>query len=185
MICGLSHRKRKEKKADKLSGKQADVTTERFLQFLSSSAWLCIFWIYIDSNKEEREREREREKVRESPFINDTDNLIFMIILSLLHESYIFYYNNILFIYLKKEKILKCKRKKERKKECIMWFVACHIERERKRKQTSCQESRLTSQRNGFFCFWVRLLGYVSFESILTVTGKREKERESERVSIY
>ena len=93
MICGLPHRKRKKKKADKLSEKLTDITTERFLQFLSSSAWLCIFWIYIDSNKEKRE------KVRESPFINDTDNLIFQIILSLLHESYIFYYNNILFIY--------------------------------------------------------------------------------------
>ena len=31
VICGLSHRKRKEKKADKLSGKQADVKTEQFL----------------------------------------------------------------------------------------------------------------------------------------------------------
>ena len=58
MICGLPHRKRKEKKADKLLGKQADITTEQFLQFLSSSSWLCIFWIYIDINKEERESER-------------------------------------------------------------------------------------------------------------------------------
>ena len=33
MISGLPHRKRKEKKADKLSGKQADVTTERFFSF--------------------------------------------------------------------------------------------------------------------------------------------------------
>ena len=32
-------------------------------------------------------RERKREEVRESPFINDTDNLIFLILLSLLHES--------------------------------------------------------------------------------------------------
>ena len=39
-------------------------------------------------------------------------------------------------------------RKKERKKEKIMWFVACPIEREKKRKQTNCQvisrNSRLT-----------------------------------------
>ena len=55
------HRERKEKKADKLSGKHADVTTERLFQFLSWSAWLYIFWIYIDSNKEE--------KVKESPFL--------------------------------------------------------------------------------------------------------------------
>ena len=33
--CGLPHQNRKEKKAEKLSGKQADVTTEQFLQFLS------------------------------------------------------------------------------------------------------------------------------------------------------
>ena len=92
VIFGLQHRKRKEKKADKLLGKQADVTTEQFLQFLSSSAWLCIFWIYIDSNKEERGRERNWESLQ---FINDTDNLIFQIILSLLHESCCFYYNNI------------------------------------------------------------------------------------------
>ena len=52
-MCGLPHRKRKEKKG-KLSKKHADVSTNRFLQFLFSSAWLCIFWIYIDSNKEER-----------------------------------------------------------------------------------------------------------------------------------
>ena len=38
VICGLPHQKRKEKKVDKLSGKQADVTTERFLQFLHLSA---------------------------------------------------------------------------------------------------------------------------------------------------
>ena len=42
MISSLPHRKRKEKKADKFSGKQADVKTERFLKFLSSSAWQCI-----------------------------------------------------------------------------------------------------------------------------------------------
>ena len=36
---------------------QADITTEQFLQFLSSFAWLCVFWIYIDSNKEEIESE--------------------------------------------------------------------------------------------------------------------------------
>ena len=30
VICSLPHRKRKEKKADKLSGKQADVTIEQF-----------------------------------------------------------------------------------------------------------------------------------------------------------
>ena len=71
VICGLPHRKGKEKKADKLSGKQADVTAERFLQFLSTSA----------SNKEERKSERV------SLFINDTDNLIFQIIISLLRES--------------------------------------------------------------------------------------------------
>ena len=100
VICGLLHRQRKEKKADKLSGNQGDATTERFLQFLSSSAWLCIFWIYIDSNKEERKREsvcdcvceRERERKWESPFINDTDNLIFQIILSLQHESFFFFF---------------------------------------------------------------------------------------------
>ena len=63
VICGLPHQKRKEKKADKLSGKNIDMTIQRFLQFLSSSAWLCIFGIYIDSNKEEREKERE------SPFL--------------------------------------------------------------------------------------------------------------------
>ena len=51
VMCGLPHRKGKEKKADKLPGKQADVTTERLLQFLSMSAWLWIFWIYINSDK--------------------------------------------------------------------------------------------------------------------------------------
>ena len=91
MIRSLPHRKRKEKKADKLLGKLVDITTERFLQFLSSSACLYIFWTYIDSNKEERERERKWE----SPCINDTDNLIFQIILSLLHESCVFNHNNI------------------------------------------------------------------------------------------
>ena len=50
-----SKEKRKEKKVDKMSGKQADVTTERFLPFLSSSAWLYIFWIYNDSYKKESE----------------------------------------------------------------------------------------------------------------------------------
>ena len=63
MICDLPHRKRKEKKADKLSGKQTDVTTKLFLQFLSLSAWLYIFWIYIDSHKEERERGRKWENL--------------------------------------------------------------------------------------------------------------------------
>ena len=43
MICGLPHRKSKKKKAGKWLGKQADVTTEHFFQFLSSSARLCIF----------------------------------------------------------------------------------------------------------------------------------------------
>ena len=93
VICCLPHRKRKEKKAGKLFGKQADVTTEQFIQFLSSSAWLYIFWIYIDSNKEERERERKWES-----FINDIYELI---ILSLLHESCVFITitYEILFIY--------------------------------------------------------------------------------------
>ena len=91
MICGLPQRKRKEKKADKLSGKQANVTLERFLQFLSSSALLCISWIYIVSKNEVRERERKWD----SPFINDTGDLIFQIIVSLLFESCVFYYNNI------------------------------------------------------------------------------------------
>ena len=63
VICGLPHWKRKEMKADKLLGKQTDVTTERFFHFLTSSAWLCIFWISIDSNKEERERERKWESL--------------------------------------------------------------------------------------------------------------------------
>ena len=63
VIYGLPHRKRKEKKVDKLSGKQADVTTERFLQFLSSSSLLFIFCIYIDSNKEDREKERKWESL--------------------------------------------------------------------------------------------------------------------------
>ena len=57
-ICGLPPRKRKEKKADKLCGKQADGTTEQFLQFFSSSAWLCLLQIYFDYNKEARERKR-------------------------------------------------------------------------------------------------------------------------------
>ena len=48
VIWGLPHWK--ERKADMLSGKQADITPEWFLQFLSLSALLCIFWIYIDSN---------------------------------------------------------------------------------------------------------------------------------------
>ena len=78
------------------------------------------------------------------------------------------------FVGLLKER--KHESENESKKERIKWFVACHIERERKRKQTSCWESKLTSKRNGFFSFWVRLLGYVSFESTLT-TRKREKER--------
>ena len=51
-------RKRKKKKADKLSWKQVDVTTERFLQFLSSFAWVFIFWIYIENNDEERKSDR-------------------------------------------------------------------------------------------------------------------------------
>ena len=61
VICGLPHRKGKEKKADQGWRKQADLTIEWFLQFLSSSAWLCFFLIYIDSNKEESERLIERE----------------------------------------------------------------------------------------------------------------------------
>ena len=102
VICGLPYQKRKEKKADDLSAKQIDVTTERFLQFLSSSAWVWIFCIYIDGNKEEREREREREKVRESPFIIDSDNLIFQIILSSYLNVVFFFITiryEILFIY--------------------------------------------------------------------------------------
>ena len=71
------------------------------------------------------------------------------------------------------------KEKLKRKNEWIMWFVACHIERERKRKQTSCQESRLMSQQNSFFSFWVCLLAYVSFESTLRTTRKRERKSES------
>ena len=39
----LATSKEKEKKAGKLSGKQADVTTEKFLHFLSWFAWLFIF----------------------------------------------------------------------------------------------------------------------------------------------
>ena len=93
VICGLSHRKQTEKKAEKLSGIQAEVKTERFLQFLCSFGWLCIFWIKNDSHKEERERVGGSERV--SPFINDTDNLILLIILSLLFESCAFYYSNI------------------------------------------------------------------------------------------
>ena len=46
-----------EKKADKLSENQADLTTEQFFQFLSSTTWLRIFWKYIESNKEERKWE--------------------------------------------------------------------------------------------------------------------------------
>ena len=61
VICGLPHWKRREKTAGKLAGKQANVTTEQFLQLLSSSAWLCIFWIYIDNNKKDREWERKWE----------------------------------------------------------------------------------------------------------------------------
>ena len=60
-----------------------------------------------------------------------------------------------------------------------MQFVACHIERERKRKWTNCWENRLTSPWNSFFSFWVYLLSYVSFESSLIITRKREKENES------
>ena len=37
----------RKEKADKLLGMQVDITTERLLQFLSSSALLCIFWIYF------------------------------------------------------------------------------------------------------------------------------------------
>ena len=66
-----------------------------------------------------------------------------------------------------------------------MWFLSCHIKRERKRKQTRSQESRLTSQWNGFFIFWVCLLGYESSETTLAATRKKEKERESERVFVY
>ena len=40
VIWGLPHRKRKEKKADKLSGKLADVTTERF--FFSVFDFVCL-----------------------------------------------------------------------------------------------------------------------------------------------
>ena len=59
VICSLPHRKRKEKKVDKLSGKQDDVTTEWFHQFFSSSALRYIFWILIE-RKREKERESER-----------------------------------------------------------------------------------------------------------------------------
>ena len=50
-------------------------------------------------------------------------------------------------------KSLKKEKRKGKKKEKILWIVACHIEKEKKRKQASCRESRLTSQRNGFFQF--------------------------------
>ena len=60
VICSLPHGKRKEKKAEKSWGKQAGVTMERFLQVLSSSAWLYIFLIYIDSNNEQKEKQSER-----------------------------------------------------------------------------------------------------------------------------
>ena len=63
--------------------------------------------------------------------------------------------------------------------------MACYIERERKRKQIICWESRLTSKRIGFFGFGVHLFGHLSFEPTLIATRKREKEKESERVSIY
>ena len=58
MLFVICYIERERKKADKLLGKRADVTTKRFLQFLTWSAWLWIFWIYIDSNKEEWESER-------------------------------------------------------------------------------------------------------------------------------
>ena len=79
------------------------------------------------------------------------------------------------FIVILKKRLKYKKRKKERKNESYdLW-----LERERKRKQTSCRESRLTSQRNGYFSFWVCLLDYVSFKSTLTATRKRGKVRES------
>ena len=59
-ICSLLHRKTEEKKTDKLAEKQAHVTTQRFLQFLYSSAGLCIFWIYIDCNKEKKRKWEDR-----------------------------------------------------------------------------------------------------------------------------
>ena len=52
------------------------------------------------------------------------------------------------------------------------------------RKQASCWKSRSTLLRNGFFSFWLRLLGNVPFESTLTETGKKEKERESESLHL-
>ena len=92
LIWGLPHRKRKEKKANKLSGKQANVTTERFLQFLSLSSWLCIFWIYIDSNKEDREKERKLESLHLLTIqtFGFSDNFKFTS-----RKLCVFYYNNI------------------------------------------------------------------------------------------
>ena len=83
--------KEKWKESWQVVGKAGWRHNGRFLQCLHSAALLCVLWIYIDSNKEERVRE----KVRESSFINDTDNFIFQIILNLLHESFVFYYNKI------------------------------------------------------------------------------------------
>ena len=89
MICGLPHRKRKEKKADKLSGKQVwrhNGTVSSVFEFVCSAMYL------LKLHRQQQERERKREY----QFINDTDNLIFQIILSLLHESFVFNYNKIL-----------------------------------------------------------------------------------------
>ena len=92
MICGLPHRKRKEKKADKFSGKQTDIIMERVFFFC-----FCFFSVseFINSpvyllNLHWQQQVREKERVTESPFINNTDNLIFQIILSLPHESFVF-----------------------------------------------------------------------------------------------
>ena len=82
-------------------------------------------------------------------------------------------------VFLKKKKK---ERKKEREKEsCGLWLVVCLIEREGKRKLISCQESRLTSQGNCLFTFWVCLAMYLlnlhwQQQGRLT---KREKVRES------
>ena len=80
VICGLQHRKWKEKKADKLLGKQAAVTMEWFLQFLSLS-------IYLSTLTATRERERERVSIyywhRQSDFSDNskfaTCKLVFLL----------------------------------------------------------------------------------------------------------
>ena len=57
------------------------------------SFWVC--WFGYVSFESTLTATREREKVRKPPFINDIDNLIFQVILNLLLESWVFYYNNI------------------------------------------------------------------------------------------